>query len=353
MRKKLISLLTIVILITMIVMSNICLTYAAAGTIYESENNNTYSAADRTYDDYDNFGSISSSSDVDWWVVSFSTDGMANFYLGNIPSGCDYDISVYKANGSNLVCISETTRSFELIRCHVYAGVNYYVKIDSFSGYADSYYKFRTKIFSMKDARIFTTTLGNINTRPTAQNSYGYIWDMGFAGTEYTNNSVAAAYRVFPDSDIFVADSHGLEGYVTFQTTSATAHLYAKAYDGIESSNNKAIENFSSGQLDNVDLVIFGSCKGGVTSSIYGNLVDMTLSKGAYCCFGWKQNTMDLEGSAWFNKFFYYCSLGNNVNKAAELADAYINTTYSYYYSIVRDRYTGNSPLDRLVLGEA
>ena len=37
-------------------------TLAAAGTIYESENNDVRTAADRTYDDYDNFGTISHAS---------------------------------------------------------------------------------------------------------------------------------------------------------------------------------------------------------------------------------------------------------------------------------------------------
>lgn len=34
--------------------------YAASGTKYEVESNNTYGLADTTYDDYDNYGRISS-----------------------------------------------------------------------------------------------------------------------------------------------------------------------------------------------------------------------------------------------------------------------------------------------------
>ena len=68
---------------------------AASGTINESENNNTVSAADKTYDDYDNYGAISSTSDVDWWKVTFTQNGEANFWLGNIPSGCNYNLYLY------------------------------------------------------------------------------------------------------------------------------------------------------------------------------------------------------------------------------------------------------------------
>ena len=58
--------------------------YASAGTYYESEPNNTYSTADITYNDYDNYGYISTLSDVDWWRISFNYSGPANFWLGNM-----------------------------------------------------------------------------------------------------------------------------------------------------------------------------------------------------------------------------------------------------------------------------
>lgn len=75
----------------------------SAGTLYESESNNTSSTADRTYNDYDNYGIISTSGDVDWWVVKFSGNGYANFWLGNIPSNCDYDMKLYSSNGTTLL----------------------------------------------------------------------------------------------------------------------------------------------------------------------------------------------------------------------------------------------------------
>lgn len=102
----------------------------AAGTLYESESNNTYSTADRTYDDYDNYGALSSTSDVDWWVVSFSSAGEANFWLGNIPSGCDYELTLYASNGTTLLASSRNgSNTAELITYSVSANTKYYACI--------------------------------------------------------------------------------------------------------------------------------------------------------------------------------------------------------------------------------
>ena len=75
---------------------------AGVATWYETEPNNTQGTATLTYDDYDNFGKISTLSDIDWWKVGFSSAGNANFWLGNIPSGCDYDLEIYTMAGTKI-----------------------------------------------------------------------------------------------------------------------------------------------------------------------------------------------------------------------------------------------------------
>lgn len=138
----------------------------AAGTYYESESNNSLADADLTYDDYDNYGSISSSNDVDWWKVVFAENGQANFWMGNIPDNCNYQLYLYNSN-STLLSSSTTDQSQELIQYNVVAGIVYYVKIISTSGYSSSNYYFRTKNypttptsttwFSQKNSSLGTT----------------------------------------------------------------------------------------------------------------------------------------------------------------------------------------------------
>lgn len=62
--------------------------------LYESEPNGLFSSANLTYDDYDNYGYISSTSDVDYYKVKFNSNGNANFWLGSIPPGTDFDLYI-------------------------------------------------------------------------------------------------------------------------------------------------------------------------------------------------------------------------------------------------------------------
>lgn len=120
----------------------------AAGTKTEDGSNNTYNVADRTYDDYDNYGTINPATDVDWWVVSFLNSGHANFWLGNIPAGCDYDLELYSSDGTTILNSSfNAGNEAELITQPVVAGTNYYIKIYSYSGSSSTEYLFRTKVY--------------------------------------------------------------------------------------------------------------------------------------------------------------------------------------------------------------
>ncbi len=119
---------------------------AAAGTFYEGEINDSYWQANITYDDYDNHGIIINPSDVDWWRVTFAKCGNANFWLGDIPAGCNYDLYLYASDGTTELASSKHTgNSSELFSYPVLSGVQYYIKIVSAGGYSNSYYLFRTK----------------------------------------------------------------------------------------------------------------------------------------------------------------------------------------------------------------
>ncbi len=120
----------------------------SSGTIYESESNNTMSTADVTSDDRDNYGSISSLSDVDWWKVSFIEGGRANFWLGNIPSGCNYELSIYNASGGLLSYSYNARNTAELIQYDVSPNTTYYIKIESSYGTSNIQYLLRVKNYA-------------------------------------------------------------------------------------------------------------------------------------------------------------------------------------------------------------
>ena len=175
----------------------------AAGTIMEIEPNNTYSNADRTYDDYDNRGALGSATDVDWWVVSFLNSGNANFWLGNIPANCDYDLELYSSNGTTRLGYSyHAGNTDELITYSVTAGVNYYIKIYSYSGSSNSQYLFRTKNYaesiggtSIQDGKVYyIQNVGNnqymtVGKACNASSlSYAYIYTSVASSEDGQNN---------------------------------------------------------------------------------------------------------------------------------------------------------------------
>ena len=125
-----------------------------AGTLaskekYESEGNDTPATADRTYDDYNNYGYISKADDIDYFKIKFSEAGYANFWLGTIPDGCDYDLYIYDSENTLLVSSKNAGNEPELIRyLAVQADVYYYVCIKSYRGYsASSPYTMRVKLY--------------------------------------------------------------------------------------------------------------------------------------------------------------------------------------------------------------
>lgn len=118
----------------------------------ESESNNIMSNADEISDDEDVYGTISSASDVDWYKVQFASSGVANFWLGQVPSGCNYQLELYNASGTYLTGSYNGNGQQELISFYtVSANTLYYIKIYSASGYSSSQYKFRTKWYPSPD----------------------------------------------------------------------------------------------------------------------------------------------------------------------------------------------------------
>jgi len=309
---------------------------AGAVTINENEAN----SINRTYNDYNNYGYISSADDEDWWVISFSQEGMATFYLGSLPA--DYDMDLFKGSETTPIAMScSATR--EYIRCHVYPGIDYRIKISSYEGYSttDSYL-FRAKVYNLQDAKIFTTTQGGIDTRPDSADCLPIIWNMGFEGDGYLNNSANAAFVTMPLSDIFVTSNHGAAGLLTFNNS----YIYA-SYSSPSSADRVISSGYYSGELSNVDLVIYSNCESASSANAtYGNLVTQTLNKGAFLCIGWKGTIHVSATNYWLESFFSKMATGANAMVAMQYADQCIEShpTFSSHKPHLIDRfpYTGD-----------
>lgn len=137
----------------------------------ESENNNTMGSANTVNNDDDVYGTISSASDVDWYKVKFSSSGVANFWLGQVPSDCNYQLELYNASGSHIAGSYNATGQQELISFYpVSANIWYYIKIYSASGYSSSQYKFRVKWYPSPDSYESNDSFSSATT--LGRNSY-------------------------------------------------------------------------------------------------------------------------------------------------------------------------------------
>ena len=106
------------------------------------------------------------------------------------------------------------------------------------------------------------------------------------------------------------------------------------------SSADRSIENFSSSQLSDVDLVIYLNCYSSANPADYNlpshkNLVTQTLSKGAFVCIGFSGVIYDNVSNYWIDRFFEACELGKTVANAIDIADMALrnNAVYGDFYT--------------------
>ena len=116
-----------------------------ANVFYEQEPNDTISQANSIADGNDNYGRIYTANDVDWYRVVFTQNGDANFWLGEIPNGCDYDLTVCNQSGEELATSTNSGSANELISLSVESGIPYYLKVFSTSVPGQLNYHLRAK----------------------------------------------------------------------------------------------------------------------------------------------------------------------------------------------------------------
>ena len=328
----------------------------SAATINESEGNNNIVQADVTADDNNNYGTLSSSLDVDWWSISFSQTGMVNFWLGGLPSNCNYDLSVYEGDGSNLLAFSniEVAGQAELLRVRVYVGNTYYIKVEAGSGtFVSGQYLLRAKRYNLTAAKTFTYNLfDDINSRPVAAAINPYFRNLGYDTGEFLNNHARACYTVLPDCDILTVATHANAGLMNMKSSSQNSFFYGSA--PLDTSTyNRAFSNFEVGGLGNVDLILLVGCKTGLTdtSGNRGNLVDMALSRGAMCAIGWRETIYQSDLINWCEQFTISMYRGYTVRDAMANTASWFDQNGGTSVVNIKNVYYGDSKVDSLVIG--
>lgn len=295
---------------------------ASAVNYFESEGNNTLATADITYDDYNNYGAITSTSDVDWWKVTFSSEGMVNFWLGSIPDDCDFELSLYNSSGYILATSTNAGIYAETIRTHVQPNVTYYLKIFSADGYSATDYLFRVKRYDLKPVRVFTNNLSGNPFGDVANYVLPPLQRMGYDAGHYLNNPAISVYETMPGSEIVLLRGHGAASCMPFPYEENTESLLYANNSGL-ATYDCSISNYYDGELSNVSLVIYAGCNTGMYG-IYGNLVQTTHAKGAKCVIGWTALTNTRVANLWHRQFILYCEDGLCVEEAMQCADEWV-----------------------------
>jgi len=146
---KRLSALLIVLIALVLCLSNV--NHAFAADRYEVEPNNTRANADRINNDDDVYGRINYAGDIDWYIITFSQNGSANFWLGNKPTGCsDIKFELYNANGILLATSATQPNTQEQLYDFNVSATTYYIRVYTISGTsynsgANAFYKFRAK----------------------------------------------------------------------------------------------------------------------------------------------------------------------------------------------------------------
>jgi hypothetical protein len=127
----------------------------AAISANEGEPNNSYNQANTYIDDYDMYGTLYATSDADWFKMSWDLDGKANFYLGNIPGGCNYNLRIYYRTKNTtsyptLYQTLATSGTYEMVTgLPVSNEREYFMEVYTVSGYSVSAkYQLRAKLTS-------------------------------------------------------------------------------------------------------------------------------------------------------------------------------------------------------------
>ena len=356
-------LIAVVLSLSLICSASLISVYAASGTKYEVESNDDFDTATRTSNDYDNYGTISSSSDVDFWRVSFSAEGMANFWLGNIPSGYNYDLFVFERQNASspLTLIGESlnaSNSQEFLRIHVkrFNEAEYIIGVTSanLSYNPNAQYLMRVKNSTGLDSRYYayddtcyTIGITPIDTYAYSERGSTLLSNLGFGSIDNVrqlNQSASLVMQNMPLCDITVISAAGSAGYMYLPAESGATFIVG--HDEILDS----ISDYASGALSEATLVVYLNCYCPYNNT-YGNLIDQTLAKGAYNAIGWTEAVSHTALATWLDIFLEYVSLGYTLERAIDATDAKVYTLTGISDHPTASWYCGNSNyLDSTIL---
>ena len=132
---------------------------------------------------------IHTPSDEDWFSFTVSSSAVVNVRLTNVPSNCDYELSLYNAAGIELFRSKNGSGQSEQVIRRVYSGT-YYIRVWPYNFTYSSPTNYTLTLGFDADSDKFDTTIGRLN------------------GNAVTNGSPTGTYRI--DSSLPLAYTNGV-----------------------------------------------------------------------------------------------------------------------------------------------
>lgn len=301
----------------------------SSGTVWEVESNNTYGSADTIYDDYDVYGYISSTSDVDYFKVKFSSAGSVNFWMGNIESDCNYNMQIRNSSdqiltGSyNALGLDESVMNY-----NVQANVWYYVRINSAESTYDTSnpYLLRVKWYPQKDFFEYNNTIETAyslgDTYATLAANINSPYDVDYYKFTLTSSSKMTNIRLsnIPDDvdyDLTLFDSAGVE--VTYSNNS-------------DNENEDILVNLSSGTYY-IEIKAWGD--------VYsGEDYELLFTHSSYSTISLGESYSKSNNTNNFNFFKFTISSQTGVKTIVDDCGDDDYDIYLYKYSSSKDNYS-------------
>lgn len=157
---------------------------------------------------------------------------------------------------------------------------------------------------------------GTMSRKPTYNEATGYLSVMGYDVYGYNFLNASATYDKMKTAAGVVIHMHGNPG---LQYMGGNSVLCGTNGGGC----TKTISSLSNSALSKMKIAIYYGCKTGVTNTAYGDIVQLTVNKGAKTAVAWTVNTVIPEVNEW-NRLFFEKAQNDTVVESYRHADYWL-----------------------------
>ena len=300
-------------------------------TYEERENNDSFSRADILYYGERFKGYIDDEDDQDFFEIEFDEDGTVLFDLYSIPSGCDYDLTIYDEDYHEIDSSTNPNNKSEQIIIAVEANKTYYALIESYKGYDEEDYYYVTVDY-VNPAYCLSAGVNYLaNYVDTSDDAELFAHDMESIGfttqfldrimvSDWDETLLANGGPRLLEADVIMLAGHGNSNGIFFNHKGkggdyATGVTYgnSKPMTFFDSETNLPKETYQMAGLADYDvedtvLAVLCGCK--TASGGRSSFANMTsANRGVNCVFGWSDTIKDLDSEKWLSLFGYGCIL--------------------------------------------